>query len=195
MATLRSKKENWGFLDIGKVEISAIKKEVEQYHSEWLLDTTRQKTYETHEHTFMFPVKQFDYLHDLNDVGICKTVKSLSTFEANEELQQIVKLLENVSVGKAIRVEFISMKPKSRIRTHKDRSDVLYVARRFHIPIKTNRLVSFISDNETRYLEEGYAYELNNIKYHGVRNNSDEYRIHLIVDVLPIEYTKNVRFE
>lgn len=195
MTSLRSKRENWGFLDIGEVKIPAIKQELDMYHSEWLLDTTRQAEYETHEHTFMFPIKQFDYMHDLGQPAICEKRNSLATQAATDELESILSLLERAVDGKAIRVEFISMKPKSRIRTHKDRSDVLYVARRFHIPIKTNDLVTFTSGSEVRHLKPGHAYELNNITYHSVRNDSEEHRIHLIVDVLPVEYTKNVRFE
>lgn len=192
---LKDKRSNWGFLDLGKVQIDAIQKELEKYHSEWLLDTSRQLSYETHEHTFMFPIKQFDYMHDLDQPATCEKRNSLATQTATSELDSIVAFLEEAANGRAIRIEFISMKPKSRIRTHKDRSDVLYVARRFHIPIKTNDLVTFTSAGETRHLKTGHAYELNNITYHSVKNDSDEYRIHLIVDVLPMQYTQSIRFE
>lgn len=192
---LKDKRSNWGFLDLGKVQIDAIQKELEKYYSEWLLDTSRQLAYETHEHTFMFPIKQFDYMHDLDQPATCEKRNSLATQAATSELESIVAFLEEAANGRAIRIEFISMKPKSRIRTHKDRSDVLYVARRFHIPIKTNDLVTFTSAGETRHLKAGHAYELNNITYHSVKNDSDEYRIHLIVDVLPMQYTQSIRFE
>jgi Aspartyl/Asparaginyl beta-hydroxylase len=191
---LPSKRSGWGFIDLGQVEIKAIKKELEEYHSQWLLDTTRQDIFETHEHTFMFAIRQFDYMYALGEAATCISQKSLETKEANTELENITKLLESAVDGKAIRIEFISMSPNSRVRTHKDRSDVLYVARRFHVPIKTNSLVLFTSGQEIRHLQLGHAYELNNINYHSVVNGSKEPRIHLIIDVLPNEYTENIRF-
>ncbi len=194
MSNLPSKRTGWGFIDLGPVEITAIKKELEQYYSQWLVDTSRQESFETHEHTFMFAIRQFDYMYTLGEVADCISQRSLETEEANIELDNIIRMLESVADGKAIRVELISMKPNSRVRTHKDRSDVLYVARRFHVPIKTNSLVLFTSGQEVRHLEVGRAYELNNINYHSVVNGSKESRIHLIIDVLPNEYTENIRF-
>jgi len=194
MFKLPSKRTGWGFIDLGPVKIKAIKQELEQYYSEWLVDTTRQEFFETHEHTFMFPIRQFDYTYGLGEPTTCKDQRGLATEEANIELKNIVKLLESTADGRAIRIEFISMNPNSRVRTHKDRSDVLYVARRFHVPIKTNSLVLFTSDQEIRHLKLGHAYELNNINYHSVVNGSKESRIHLIIDVLPNKYTENIRF-
>jgi aspartyl/asparaginyl beta-hydroxylase (cupin superfamily) len=86
------------------------------------------------------------------------------------------------------------MNPKSRVRTHKDIGDALYLLRRFHIPLKTNGQTFFVVENEQFFLQEGFAYELNNSKYHSVRNNGDESRIHLIVDLLPNEYLSGVSF-
>jgi hypothetical protein len=194
VSKLPSKRSGWGFIDFGKVEINAIKKELEHYHSQWLVDTSRQESFETHEHTFMFAIRQFDYMHALGEPTICTNQRVLESKEANSELDDIIKLLESAAGGKAIRIEFISMNPLSRVRTHKDRSDVLYVARRFHIPIKTNSLVLFTSGQEIKHLELGHAYELNNINYHSVVNGSKESRIHLIIDILPTEYTENIRF-
>lgn len=194
MSKLPSKRAGWGFIDLGKVEINAIKKELEHYHSQWLVDTSRQESFETHEHTFMYAIRQFDYMYSLGEPAVCTNQRVLESKEANNELDNIIRLLESAADGKAIRIEFISMNPFSRVRTHKDRSDVLYVARRFHIPIKTNSLVLFTSGQEVRHLELGHAYELNNINYHSVVNGSNEPRIHLIIDVLPTEYTKNIRF-
>lgn len=194
MYNLPSKRAGWGFIDLGPVEITGIRQELKQYYSQWLLDTTRQDVFETHEHTFMFALRQLDYMYALGEVATCTSQRSLETQKANNELENIIKLLESVVDGKAIRIEFISMNPNSRVRTHKDRSDLLYVARRFHVPIKTNSLVLFTSGQEIRHLESGHAYELNNINYHSVVNGSKESRIHLIIDVLPNEYTENVRF-
>lgn len=191
---LLNKRDNWNFLEIDTVSIGGIHKEVLGFYDEWLIDTSRQNTFETHQSTFAFEMIGLDYLHGLELPGICHVKRSLATKEAKGELAKIYSKLESTVDGRVIRAEFISMSPYSRVRTHKDRSDLLYVSRRFHIPIKTNGNVVFVTGGESRHLEEGKIYELNNIKYHSVHNRSSESRIHLIVDVLPRRYCDKIEY-
>lgn len=189
------KREDWNFVDLGEVKIEAITKEVIDFHDEWLINTNRQETFETHQNTFVFEMMSLDYAHGLSSPGICYVKKGFQTEAAADEIKKIYRLLEQAVGGKIVRSEVVSMLPNSRVRTHKDRSDLLYVSRRFHIPIKTNSDVVFITGNEHKNLESGKLYELNNIKYHSVHNNSPENRIHLIIDVLPNKYSCNLEYE
>lgn len=168
--------------------------EANEYYSEWLLDTSRQESYETHKETFAFELTSLDYMHAIGTPGQCITKRKMSTENARSELLNIVGKAEVLANGKLIRAEFVNMKANSRIRTHKDRSDILYLARRFHVPIKTNEMVLFTSADETRHLETGKLYELNNINYHSVVNNSSDNRIHLIIDVLPEQHLEGIEF-
>lgn len=182
-----SKESDWGLSEVGDVHIDNLKKEVLGFHEEWLLDTSRQKMFMTHEHTFMYKLQDFEF--NWNPGLPIRSVKANTLGEKSElELLGIYKLLESYADGIVVNAEIISMNPKSRIRMHKDRGNSLYVVRRFHIPIKTNQQVFFTVDGKKYNLAEGNAYELNNAKYHSVRNDSDEIRIHLIVDVMPSEY-------
>jgi hypothetical protein len=189
-----SKESDWKIKDVGSVFSQEIKSYVLGFYEEWLLDTSRQEQFTTHENTFMYELINFNYAWR---PGSAQTSKTVNKFvgAANEELSAIYKYLEDYSDGKVIHAEVISMKPKSRIRVHKDRGDMLYLARRFHVPLKTNSQTFFIVEDEQFFLEEGKAYELNNVKYHGVRNNSEEIRIHLIIDIIPNEYLDKVIFE
>jgi len=189
-----SKHDKWGIIHLFDVSLTNLKLEILQFHNEWLTDTSRQTVFTTHEHTFMYKLINFDY--DWYPKKSCSTkiINRLSA-ESMIELKNIYDALEKYCDGRVVHSEIINMKPNSRIRIHKDRGDLLYVARRFHIPIKTNPETFFIVDDEKYFLDEGSLYELNNIQYHGVVNNSEEYRIHLIIDVLPSEFCDNVRFE
>ncbi len=191
---LKSKRDNWNFEEFDPVEIDAISNEIFGYYEEWLIDTSRQESFDTHKDTFAFELTSLDYLHGIGSPGKCITKRTLKSESAIAQFNNLVKKVELLADGKLIRAEFINMKPKSRVRTHKDRSDILYVSRRFHVPIKTNDYVTFKSGTETKNLKAGILYELNNIKYHSVRNDSNENRIHLILDVLPNEYVKGIRF-
>lgn len=191
---IMSKEDNWKIIKISDVEINSISSEVLQFYNEWLIDTSRQEKFTTHENTFMYELIAFDYAWRPGQIKKSTCINKLNDLSQNE-LQKIYNLLENYVDGKVVHSEIISMKPNSRIRIHKDRGDMLYIARRFHVPIKTNLKTFFIVDDEKFFLESGYVYELNNVKYHGVKNESDEYRIHLIIDVIPTEHLDKVVFE
>ena len=53
---------------------------------------------------------------------------------------------------------------------------------KIHIPISTNPDVIVTIGGEEFYLEEGYAYEVNNIVRHKVVNNGNTDRIHFIFE-------------
>lgn len=194
MKHIKNKKDNWSIIQYEQFDIKHIKNESEDYYNEWLLDISRQKEYITHEQTFMYQLCELDYLWSMKEPINCNIKNSFKTNDAKKELNDIYKYLENNFNGKVIRCELINMMPNSRIRDHKDRSDVLYLSRRFHIPIKTNSFCFFTVAGYTVNMTEGTLYEINNIKWHNVKNMSDQNRIHLIIDVLPNEYTHNIRF-
>jgi diphthamide synthase subunit DPH2 len=189
-----SKEDNWGINHFGVVEIAGIKKEVTEYIDEWLIDVSRQRSFQTHEQTFMYQLKELDYGWNLKDKVTSSTPNTFKTDSANNELKKIYERLEHLVEGKVVRCEVINMSPNSRIRTHKDTSDLLYLSRRFHVPIITNKDCTFIVEEQSFHLEEANLYELNNRRYHSVQNFSDENRIHLIVDILPNQYTENIVF-
>lgn len=195
MKQLIDKKLNWGIVNHQTFNISGIKDEVEKYYSEWLIDTSRQDQYITHENTFMYQLSELDYMWSMKEDVTCYNKNSFYTDNAISELSHIYKTLEYHVGGRVVRCEIINMNANSRVRDHKDRSDVLYLSRRFHIPLKTNAYCFFTVNNQTVNMLEGNLYEINNTKWHNVKNLSIENRIHLIIDVLPNEHTEKIRFE
>jgi hypothetical protein len=195
MKQLIDKKLNWGIVNHQTFNVSGIKDEVEQYYSEWLIDTSRQDQYITHENTFMYQLSELDYMWSMKEDVTCYKKNSFSTDKAISELSHIYKTLEYHVDGRVVRCEIINMNANSRVRDHKDRSDVLYLSRRFHIPLKTNASCFFTVNGQTVNMLEGNLYEINNTKWHNVKNFSIENRIHLIIDVLPNEHTGKIRFE
>ena len=79
--------------------------------------------------------------------------------------------------------------PNSIIPLHEDGvAKILLKAHRIHIPIITNDLVTFTVGGEERNLKAGTMYEINNLRTHGVQNNSNENRMHLILDYINLKY-------
>lgn len=178
------KEHPWGVNQIATVDISALKQTVLGFYDEWLLDTSRQKLYATHENTFMYELVWFDHDWRPGSPLRLRHTNKLNG-QAGKEIDTIFSKLSEMVDGAIVHAEIVSMSANSRIRTHRDLGDALYLARRFHVPLKTNNKTFFIVEGEKFFLEEGNIYELNNSKYHGVRNESEEARIHLLVDVMP----------
>lgn len=88
----------------------------------------------------------------------------------------------------------LAMSPGQRYPAHVDGYVYSKFSKRLHIPIISkpgNNHISFHNDNDTwslKYhrMEEGHLYELNNVDPHSAENLSDEWRIHLIVDLAEV---------
>ena len=84
--------------------------------------------------------------------------------------------------GIVIRAMIANLIAGANIVPHKDTDPSFAVGHRIHVPLVTNAEVDFSVGGEVFHLEEGIAYELNNLEQHGVRNRSKVDRLHLIFD-------------
>jgi len=95
----------------------------------------------------------------------------------------------NLIIGRCLAT---NLKSNSIISKHRDGGNIVLLnGHRLHIPIITNKLVSFSVGNETKILQEGTIYEINNLRQHSVENNSNEDRLHLIIDYIEPDILNN----
>ena len=82
------------------------------------------------------------------------------------------------------RVMIVHLAPRGSIGIHIDPGVYFEHHSRYHIPLITNQNVQFIDkENNKEHMPIKTLCRLNNLGYHGLINESDEVRIHLIVDV------------
>jgi len=81
------------------------------------------------------------------------------------------------------------LEPGKNIANHTDHSDVFAYAHRVHLPITTDPAIKFVIDGEEYNFPAGQFFELNNKVPHSVFNNSNVFRVHLVMDLLPKETT------
>jgi hypothetical protein len=86
--------------------------------------------------------------------------------------------------GRLLRAMVARLVAGGTISLHLDKHPSFAVAHRIHVPLQTNQGVEFTVDEERVIMEEGKAYELNNLLPHGVYNGGEEDRIHLIFDYM-----------
>ena len=89
--------------------------------------------------------------------------------------------------GVFIRVLIARLSAQSEIKPHVDKGYSLINCNRIHIPLFTNDQVQFSVGGESRTLNEGEVWEINNADVHAVTNASDYPRVHLIIDWTPRE--------
>ena len=84
---------------------------------------------------------------------------------------------------KLTNILFTELRSGGIITEHVDEGKMLTTNHRIHIPLVSDPAVKFTLDHKDYYLEPGHGYEINNQIIHGVRNESNIDRIHMIVDL------------
>jgi hypothetical protein len=184
--------EGFNFRLAGLYNVSDILDITNSFVDEWNIYTSRQnEVYDNrvnphlHTNTYIIQDHPLDWVFGRPIKSESKDQKCL------EAISHIIEKLEEEIVGKAARVLLIKLGSKKDVALHMDNGDYLSTVRRFHIPLITNDLVSYTVDNETIHMKQSECWEINNLKYHSVKNDGDEDRIHLLVDILP-EYSFKV---
>lgn len=167
-------------------DIQAIKNEVLKLEEEWLKDTSRQELFAVHKETTTVFLTDYALEWKLYEpyAGSIREPESL----LYKLVEPIIKDLEQLHNGRVGRVIFPKLKAGKKIDGHMDGGDYLDVSRRNHIPIVTNSKVFFAIDKGLLNMHEGECWEINNMRYHEVINDSEEDRIHLLIDIIPNEY-------
>ena len=145
---------------------------------DWSVYSFRQDEYEVHRQTKTIPI-----LYDENyGPQIGKKSKYYNLFQSDvEELNRVYT--DVLGKGEILRIEIVKMPPHSKVPLHIDYGTSLEMHSRTHIPLQTTEGCLFTVGEDSKHLRVGEIWEINNgSKEHGVINNSDIDRIHMIVD-------------
>jgi len=186
---LIEKNSSWRFYSEPiNFDISDLIEEIIAYKAEWDIDTSRQNLTDIHKDSKMFQIKFMSYFWSLGDKVFVQDVNSLKNENSKKCLYKLFDIFEKHYDGKVVRCEVIGLLPGGSVAVHQDDGDFAKYARRIHVPILTNNNVFFTVMDETINMKLGNWYEINNVLDHSVKNESDEKRIHIIIDVLEKRY-------
>lgn len=82
------------------------------------------------------------------------------------------------------RSRLMRLAPGGKVPIHSDTNYHWFNRIRIHIPIVTTEDVLFHCDQDTVHMEAGDTWLFDNWRLHGVENNSDIHRIHLVIDTV-----------
>ncbi len=174
------------FKFLGNLDITLILKNLSTFTEEqWNEHNHRNADFRAHNQT-----NSLEILWDKNSLKTGLVGAKNKTNYKQLDFDYIRNLLQPIyekhyGPGYFIRVLLPRLKPGGSIPIHKDNGKSLMEVKRTHIPLITNENIIFKVGNTTKNLKAGEVWEINNGREHAVNNNSDEYRIHLIVDYLP----------
>ena len=172
------------FIKIGNIDISKIRKKIIDY-DDWenRYTETRNQRYVIHKDTSVIPILYSgDMLNSAPSIISPKTEYYDRYYDSEffSKLDDI--LLKFYSGGYAVRIVLALLYRGGEIGLHTDDAKSLVTNKRIHIPIITNNNVFFEIDGIRRNIKEGEIVEINNQGKHGVFNQSEFDRVHLIVD-------------
>jgi len=97
----------------------------------------------------------------------------------------VLATIENIGEVKVRQAMLTKLNAHTVIPRHRDRGPLTSKTHRIHVPIITNMKCIFNVGEESRNLEAGKIWIIDNVdRYHSVENNGECDRVHLIVDAI-----------
>lgn len=159
---------------VGKIDISEYINHLKSHNwEEW---TARQDTWEVHSQTKAVPI--------ITDESYSNKGKKSKYYKYYEKLFLNVKpiLKKYYGNGEIIRIELVNLPAHSKVKKHFDAGESLIRDKRIHLVLETNDDVIFTVDAIQKNMKVGELWEINNTKYHSVKNDGSTDRFHLIID-------------
>lgn len=166
------------------IEVAPLLAEVYSQEQAWLLNTSRQEKIQVQRDTntifISSPVARPDLNVNENQESNLTPLSRLFP-RAVAFMTGIAKDL-NCHLSRAT---IVRLKPKSRVSRHIDGGSYYLIRDRFHLVLYSSAGSVLKSGGEQVRMREGELWWFDNKQYHEAYNDSDEWRIHYIFDLLP----------
>jgi outer membrane protein assembly factor BamB/orotate phosphoribosyltransferase len=166
------------------VDVAPLLEEVRSQEQAWLLNTSRQDKIRVQRDTNTIflsgPVARPDLNVNENQESRLTTVSALFP----RALAFMNGLAEEMN-SQLSRATIVRLKPKSQVSRHIDVGSYYLIRDRFHLVLYSSAGSVLMSGGEQVRMREGELWWFDNKQYHEAYNESDEWRIHYIFDLLP----------
>ena len=170
------------------IDVIPLLTEIQSQKRAWLLDTTRQDRIRVQRNTntifLRAQVRRPDLPANENQetrfTRISKLFPRCITF-----LEGFAKTM-NAGLSRAT---IVRLKPNSQVLPHVDMGSYYFIRDRYHLVLYSTEGSLLISGDEQVRMRPGELWWFNNKQYHEAHNDSDEWRIHYIFDLLPMAFS------
>ncbi|HXS93153.1 MAG TPA: PQQ-binding-like beta-propeller repeat protein [Candidatus Limnocylindrales bacterium] len=169
------------------VDVGPLLEEIDANAGAWLLETGRQDRIRVQRDTNTIFLCSAVHRPDLN-------INENQETRATEVAQLFPRALAFMTEFAAetncqlSRATIVRLKPRSQVFRHIDQGSYYFLRDRFHLVLRSPAGSALMSGGETVRMQEGELWWFDNKQYHESYNESAEWRIHYIFDLLPAEY-------
>src|ERR1700733_6175915 len=169
------------------VDIGPLLEEVRTQEQAWLLNTSRQDKIRVQRDTntifLSAPVLRPDLNVNENQESCFTPVSKLFP-----RAVAFMKSFAEEMGAELSRATIVRLKPNSTVDRHIDMGSYYLIRDRFHLVLYSSAGSVLISGGEQVRMREGELWWFDNKQHHEAYNESDEWRIHYIFDLLPSAY-------
>ncbi len=167
------------------IDVTSLLTEVMEQDGAWLINTSRQEKIGVQRDTntifLASAVRRADlHLNENQESALTPTAKLFP--KALAFMQNFAREM-NAELSRAT---IVRLKPKSQVYSHVDIGSYYFIRDRYHLVLRSPAGSVLKSGDEEVRMQEGELWWFNNKQYHEAFNESDEWRIHYIFDLLPL---------
>lgn len=168
------------------VNVSSLLTEIEENEDAWFANTKRQELIPVQRETQTIIIRKPT---DRDDIEALQNQETEYT-DLAARFPLACKFMESVAKatdGTLSRATIVRLQPKGHVYLHVDHGAYYLIRKRYHLILKSEGSI-MMSGGETVNMQEGELWWFDNSQHHQALNNSDQWRIHFIFDVLPNKY-------
>ena len=170
------------------IDVAPLVEEVYSQDQAWLLNTSRQDKIRVQRDTNTIflsgpaarPDLNVNENQESNLTGVSALFPKAVTFMTGVAREMNSQLS---------RATIVRLKPKSQVSRHIDAGSYYLIRDRFHLVLYSSAGSVLMSGGEQVRMREGELWWFDNKQYHEAHNESDEWRIHYIFDLLPAAHS------
>jgi outer membrane protein assembly factor BamB/orotate phosphoribosyltransferase len=179
-------------LEISSVELSEIGAEIERNKGLWLANTHRQSSISVQRETNNISLRGADLNRNpgckINDVHECITSANAAVFPTLMHFLEQFAMDQRASLQRAM---IVRLQPRGMVYPHIEKGHYYEKRDRYHLVIASKEGSWLCSGGEAVVMKEGELWWFDNKSTHESRNDSDEWRVHVIFDLLPGQMSAN----
>ncbi len=174
------------------IDVRPMLDEIYRQEHAWLLNTKRQETVRVQRNTNTILLSRAVRRPDLN----INENQEVRLTQVSEAFPLALAFMQSVAAEMSAhlsRASIVRLKPHSKVFRHIDTGSYYLLRDRYHLVLSSPAGSVLISADEQVRMQAGELWWFDNKQYHEAYNESDEWRIHYIFDLLPIAHSHLAR--
>jgi len=168
------------------IDTTMVLSELKAAADAWSVNTRRQAEIPVHRETNSIILRTAStgeyHIGGVENVLACQTMPEAASFPC---LMQFLTEFSRRQQATLQRVMIVRLKPGGRVYPHSDNGQYYELTNRYHLVLSSSGGSRMSSGNETIVMHEGELWWFQNKLTHHAHNDSNDWRVHVIFDLLP----------